>query len=92
MRKINLSLLFLIAQICILISLKSFAEENKIQNELVVIGPDSAVVKIKIFSSLTCPHCANFHNNELRIKKLCIYIINEFSKYSGFYNSNYSSI
>jgi len=70
MRKINLSLLFLIAQICILISLKSFAEENKIQNELVVIGPDSAVVKIKIFSSLTCPHCANFHKNVVsKIKK-----------------------
>ena len=27
------------------------------------IGSEKAPVKIKIFSSLTCPHCANFHNN-----------------------------
>ena len=27
-----------------------------------VLGPDNAIVKIKIFSSLTCPYCANFHN------------------------------
>ena len=28
---------------------------------MIVLGSDTAVVKIKIFSSLTCPHCANFH-------------------------------
>jgi len=28
---------------------------------MVVLGADNAPVKIKIFSSLTCPHCANFH-------------------------------
>ena len=28
-----------------------------------VLGQDKAPVKIKIFSSLTCPHCANFHIN-----------------------------
>ena len=26
-----------------------------------VLGSDKAIVKIKVFSSLTCPHCANFH-------------------------------
>ena len=30
-------------------------------DDLVVLGTDKAPVKIKIFSSLTCPHCANFH-------------------------------
>ena len=28
---------------------------------MVVIGSDEATVKIKVFSSLTCPHCADFH-------------------------------
>jgi len=28
---------------------------------MIVIGSYDAIVKIKIFSSLTCPHCANFH-------------------------------
>ena len=37
-------------------SINSHAENPK-----VVIGSDNAPVKIKIFSSLTCPHCANFH-------------------------------
>jgi len=26
------------------------------------IGEESAKITIKVFSSLTCPHCANFHN------------------------------
>ena len=26
------------------------------------IGNDSAKVTVKVFSSLTCPHCASFHN------------------------------
>ena len=36
-------------------------ENLNTNNDLVVLGSDKAVVKIKIFSSLTCPHCANFH-------------------------------
>ena len=28
---------------------------------MIVMGKENAPVKIKIFSSLTCPHCANFH-------------------------------
>ena len=35
-------------------------DKNK---DLVVLGSSKAPVKIKIFSSLTCPHCANFHIN-----------------------------
>ena len=31
------------------------------QNNLITIGSSDAEIKIKIFSSLTCPHCANFH-------------------------------
>ena len=27
------------------------------------IGSENAKVTVKVFSSLTCPHCANFHNN-----------------------------
>ena len=26
------------------------------------VGEDNAKITIKVFSSLTCPHCANFHN------------------------------
>ena len=33
------------------------AEDNSFQ-----IGNIDAKVKVKVFSSLTCPHCANFHN------------------------------
>lgn len=33
--------------------------ENKILN----IGDKNAKITVKVFSSLTCPHCANFHNN-----------------------------
>ena len=27
------------------------------------IGESDAKITIKVFSSLTCPHCANFHSN-----------------------------
>ena len=37
---------------------------------MIAIGVDSAPVKIKIFSSLTCPHCASLHINIVsKIKK-----------------------
>ena len=47
--------------ISFIICLTSYAESTKLFNNSIVIGSDSAPVKIKIFSSLTCPHCANFH-------------------------------
>ena len=46
-----------------IICLKSYAVSLKTVNDLIVLGMDSAPVKIKIFSSFTCPHCANFHIN-----------------------------
>ena len=39
---------------------KCYADNTQNKN-LVFIGSNDADVKIKIFSSLTCPHCANFH-------------------------------
>ena len=32
-------------------------------DSFLVIGNNNAKVIIKVFSSLTCPHCANFHKN-----------------------------
>ena len=45
----------------LLLSFKSYSDDSKAKNDLVVLGLDKAEVKIKIFSSLTCPHCADFH-------------------------------
>ena len=39
----------------------SFGEDINIKNSLITIGNDNAPIKIKVFSSLTCPHCADFH-------------------------------
>ena len=60
---INFKLFFLIKIFFIyfIICLKSYADTPKASANLIVLGVDSAPVKIKIFSSLTCPHCANFH-------------------------------
>ena len=65
MIKSNLNLkLFLLIKICIIyliICLESYADDSSAQKNMVVIGSDDAFVKIKVISSLTCPHCANFH-------------------------------
>ena len=60
---LNLKLFFLIKIFLIysIICLKSYADDPTLQNNLIVVGSNNAVVKIKVFSSLTCPHCANFH-------------------------------
>ena len=42
-------------------SFSAYADDSIYQKNLVVMGKDTAPVKIKIFSSLTCPHCADFH-------------------------------
>jgi len=60
---LNVKLFFLI-KICIIyliICLESYADDSNAQKNMVVIGSDDAFVKIKVFSSLTCPHCADFH-------------------------------
>ena len=66
----KLKILFLIIfSIC---CLQSFAEE-KIDNNIVFLGQQDAPVKIKVFSSLTCPHCANFHIEVVsKLKKMYI--------------------
>ncbi len=32
-------------------------------NKLISIGKEDAKITVKVFSSLTCPHCAHFHGN-----------------------------
>ena len=60
---LNFKLFFLIKifLIYLIICLKSYADGSTTQDNLIVVGSDDAIVKIKVFSSLTCPHCANFH-------------------------------
>ena len=41
----------------------AYSENIDAKKDLVVLGSHNAPVKIKVFSSLTCPHCANFHIN-----------------------------
>ena len=57
----KLSLFIKIFIIYLIICLKSYADDSKVDKSIVTIGSYDAIVKIKIFSSLTCPHCANFH-------------------------------
>ena len=45
----------------LILSIKCYSDNSNTSDSLVVLGSDKAIVKIKIFSSLTCPHCANFH-------------------------------
>ena len=69
---LNFKLFFLIKVfiICLIVCLKSYSDDSIIQKNMVVIGSFDAGVKIKIYSSLTCPHCADFHINVVpEIKK-----------------------
>ena len=69
---LNFKLFFLIKVIIIflIVCLKSYSDDSIIQKNMVVIGSFDAAVKIKIYSSLTCPHCAHFHINVVpEIKK-----------------------
>ena len=62
--------LIIILLFIFIIFTKSHASENSINSDEISIGPNTATVKIKIFSSFTCPHCANFHFNIIpEIKK-----------------------
>ena len=60
---LNIKIFFLIKIILFffIFSIKSYSDNLEKNDSLIVLGSDTAVVKIKIFSSLTCPHCANFH-------------------------------
>ena len=60
---LNYKIFFLIKilLISLIVSLNLYANENEADKSIISIGSHEAKVKIKIFSSLTCPHCANFH-------------------------------
>ena len=60
---LNIKLFFLIKIISfyLILSIKCYSDNSNASDSLVVLGSDKAIVKIKVFSSLTCPHCANFH-------------------------------
>ena len=40
-----------------------FSFTVKAESKILSIGSSDAAVTVKVFSSLTCPHCANFHNS-----------------------------
>ena len=40
-----------------------FAFNAKAESKVLSIGSSEAKVTVKVFSSLTCPHCAKFHNS-----------------------------
>ena len=44
-----------------ILSFQTHAGDNDIKKNMIFVGGHDAKIKIKIFSSLTCPHCANFH-------------------------------
>ena len=60
---LNIKIFFLIRIILFfaILSVKSYSDNLEKNDSLIVLGADTAIVKIKVFSSLTCPHCANFH-------------------------------
>ena len=62
---LNSKIFFLIKILIVslIIFLNAYADENKVDKSIISIGSHEAIVKIKIFSSLTCPHCADFHMN-----------------------------
>ena len=58
--------LFLLIQVLLIYLLFCFninSSEQSIKKNHVTVGTNDAPVKIKVFSSLTCPHCANFHTS-----------------------------
>ena len=59
MNRSNLNIKIVILYFILLF--KCYAEISTTNQTQVVLGSDDAIVKIKIFSSFTCPHCANFH-------------------------------
>ena len=61
-QSVNYKLFFPI-KVCLIVLFtffKSYADDSLYKN-VIAIGSDEAIVKIKVFSSLTCPHCADFH-------------------------------
>ena len=72
MTKLNLKILFIIKILVVglFCSFASYSSDLSKSKGMVILGSNDALVKIKIFSSLTCPHCANFHTEVVsQIKK-----------------------
>jgi protein-disulfide isomerase len=59
--KHHLTLLVIFFILALFTSLTSYADVSESEKNRTVIGSHNAIVKIKVFSSLTCPHCAKFH-------------------------------
>ena len=59
--KYQITFLVIFFIVALFTSLKSNADVSESKKNQTVIGSHNAMVKIKVFSSLTCPHCANFH-------------------------------
>ena len=55
MREIN--------KFCIRVFYLLFVLSVQAESKILSIGSPDAKVTVKVFSSLTCPHCANFHNS-----------------------------
>ena len=67
MKKLPLHKHFFLLFLALILNLSAVTDlygDDALKNsELIFIGEDDAPVEIKVFSSLTCPHCANFHIN-----------------------------
>ena len=47
-----------------------FIFTTKVESKVISIGNANANITVKVFSSLTCPHCASFHNEVFNSLKL----------------------
>ena len=45
------------------LSIILFSSSSQAVNKILSIGDNDSKVTVKVFSSLTCPHCAHFHEN-----------------------------
>ena len=69
MKKITLILFFLLVGF----NSNLFAEDNK-SLKRIFEGNNSAKIKIIVYESLTCGHCAEFHKNVYPLLKSQVYI------------------
>ena len=72
---LNNRILFIIKifLLCFFFNIESYSDDKTVNDSYAVLGQDEAPVKIKVFSSFTCPHCAHFHINVVpEIKKIYI--------------------
>ena len=56
---IKLNTIFFLVIFFLLFNFNSYSSESR---AVLSVGNENAKVTVKVFSSLTCPHCANFHN------------------------------